>query len=100
METKMMMTNINQNDIFSSIEKIHPTAGDVLIFTFKTDSNGDPLVPIEDVYNISKTIEAVIGASIAVLFIPDTIFFEKCDDAEAAIHNLENIIYLLKDKKG
>lgn len=99
METKMTKININQNDIFSSIEKIHPIAGDVLIFTFKTDSNGDPLVPTEDVYNINKAIEAVTDASITVLFIPDTIFFEKCDNAEAAIHNLENIIHFLKDKE-
>lgn len=100
METKTTKIILNDN-VFSSIDKIHPVAGDVLIFTIKTDSDGDLLTPIDRIDAAVHSIqEAITDTSITVLFIPDTIFFEKCDNAEAAIHNLENIIHFLKNKKG
>ena len=49
MTEKMTSITTDQNEIVSSIQKLSPKAGDVLMFYIKTDEYGTPMMSLEAV---------------------------------------------------
>ena len=101
MAEKMTSITTDQNEIVSSIQKLSPKAGDVLMFYIKTDEYG---VPMMDLDAVRQTVEMVTNIledrgdkGVAGLFLMDKICLFSIDSADTAIKRLENCISYIRE---
>ena len=93
MMEKMISITIDQNEIVSSIQKLSPKAGDVLMFYIKTDEYGTPMMDLEAVRQTAEMIGNILeDKGVAGLFLMDKICLFFIDSADTAIKRLENCI--------
>ena len=94
------MTSImtDQNEIISSIQRLSPKSGDILIFYVKTNEDGTPMMDIETLEQTAKVVENVLNQKkLWGLFLLDKICLFSIDDAKAAIKTLENCISYIRE---
>lgn len=101
MTEKMTSITTDQNEIVSSIQKLSPKAGDVLMFYIKTDEYGAPMM---DLKAVRQTVEMVTNIledrgdkGVAGLFLMDKICLFSIDSADTAIKRLENCISYIRE---
>ena len=92
MTEKMTSITTDQNEIVSSIQKLSPKAGDVLMFYVKTDDNGTPMMDFDVVQHMANMIEKIVDDSVSIMFLMDKICLFSIDDANTVIKRLENCI--------
>ena len=96
----MMMTEkmTDQNEIVSSIQKLSPKAGDVLMFYIKTDEYGTPMMDLDAVRQTAEMIGNILeDKGVAGLFLMDKICLFSIDSADTAIKRLENCISYIRE---
>ena len=96
MMEKMISITIDQNEIVSSIQKLSPKAGDVLMFYIKTDEYGTPMMDLEAVRQTAEMIWNILE-DVAGLFLMDKICLFSIDSADTAIKRLENCISYIRE---
>lgn len=88
----------DQNEILSSIEKITPKDGDVLLFYIKTDNNGIPLIDIETAQQTADLIgDMFVDKNVRALFLMDKCCLFSVSDSERAIKRLEKAISAIRE---
>ena len=93
MTEKMTSITTDQNEIVSSIQKLSPKAGDVLMFYIKTDDDGAPMMDLDAVRQTAEMIGNILeDKGVAGLFLMDKICLFSIDDADTAIKRLEKCI--------
>ena len=92
MTEKITSITTDQNKIVSSIQKLSPKAGDVLMFYVKTDDNGIPMIGLDKVRQTAGMLGNILGDKGVGLFLMDKICLFSIDDADTAIKRLENCI--------
>ena len=101
MTEKITSITTDQNEIVSSIQKLSPKAGDVLMFYVKTNDDGIPIIGLDKVRQTVKMIGDILedkGATGATgLFLIDKICLFSIDDANTAIKRLENYISYIRE---
>lgn len=101
MTEKMTSITIDQNEIVSSIQKLSPKAGDVLMFYIKTDEYGTPMMSLEAVQQTVEMVTDILedrgDKGVAGLFLMDKICLFSIDDADIAIKRLENCISYIRE---
>lgn len=75
MTEKMTSITTDQNEIVSSIQKLSPKAGDVLMFYIKTDEYGNPMIDLDVVQQTANMIEKIVDDSVSIMFLMDKICF-------------------------
>lgn len=74
MTEKMTSITTDQNEIVSSIQKLSPKAGDVLMFYIRTDEYGAPMMGLDVVRQTAEMIGNILeDKGIAGLFLMDKI---------------------------
>ena len=97
MAEKMTFITTDQNEIVSSIQKLSPKAGDVLMFYIKTNEYGNPMMSLEAVQQTAEMIGNILDdKGIAGLFLMDKICLFSIDSADTAIKRLENCISYIR----
>ena len=92
---------IDQNEIISSIQRLSPKSGDILIFYVKTNEDGTPMMDIETLEQTAKIVENVLNQKkLWGLFLLDKICLFSVDDAKAVIKRLENYISYIREATG
>mgnify|MGYP006988879895 CR=1 FL=1 len=94
---KMKSITTDQNEIISSIQKLHPQQDDVFLFYIKTDEGGIPLVSLDVVTETADMISDVLGERAAALLLMDKICLFSVDNAASAIEKLENCISYIQE---
>jgi len=95
---KMPSITTDQNEIVSSIQKLSPKAGDVLMFYIKTDEYGTPMMDLEAVRQTAEMIGNILeDKGVAGLFLMDKICLFSIDSADTAIKRLENCISYIRE---
>ena len=98
MAEKMTSITTDQNEIVSSIQKLSPKAGDVLMFYIKTDDDGFPMMDLEAVQQTAEMIGNILeDKGVAGLFLMDKICLFSIDSADTAIKRLENCISYIRE---
>ena len=101
MAEKMTSITTDQNEIVSSIQKLSPKAGDVLMFYIKTDEYGTPMMSLEAVQQTVKMVTNILedrgDKGVAGLFLMDKICLFSIDSADTAIKRLENCISYIRE---
>ena len=98
MTEKMTSIMTDQNEIVSSIQKLSPKAGDVLMFYIKTDDDGFPIIGLDKVQQTAKMIGNILeDKGVAGLFLMDKICLFSIDSADIAIKRLENCISYIRE---
>ena len=99
MTEKMTSITTDQNEIVSSIQKLSPKAGDVLMFYIKTDEYGTPMMNLEAVRQTAEMIGNILeDKSVAGLFLMDKICLFSIDSVDTAIKKrLENCISYIRE---
>ena len=98
MTEKMTSIMTDQNEIVSSIQKLSPKAGDVLMFYIKTDEYGAPMMDLETVRQTAEMIGNILeDKGVAGLFLMDKICLFSIDNVDTAIKRLENCISYIKE---
>ncbi len=98
---KMKSIMTDQNQILSSIQKLDPKAGDVLLFYVKTDDQGIPLINIETINQTAKMAGEVLTQRGATgLFLLDKICLFSIGDMEKTINVLRNCISYIREAAG
>ena len=98
MTEKMTSITTDQNEIVSSIQKLSPKAGDVLMFYIKTDEYGTPMMDLEAVRQTAEMIGNILeDKGVAGLFLMDKICLFSIDSADTAIKRLENCISYIRE---
>ena len=98
MTEKMTSITTDQNEIVSSIQKLSPKAGDVLMFYIKTDDDGFPMMDLEAVQQTAEMIGNILeDKGVAGLFLMDKICLFSIDSADTAIKRLENCISYIRE---
>lgn len=101
MTEKMTSITTDQNEIVSSIQKLSPKAGDVLMFYIKTDEYGTPMMSLEAVQQTVKMVTNILedrgDKGVAGLFLMDKICLFSIDSADTAIKRLENCISYIRE---
>ena len=97
MTEKMTSITTNQNEIVSSIQKLSPKAGDVLMFYIKTDEYGTSMVDLDVVQRTVNMIEKIVDKGVSIMFLMDKICLFSIEDADAAIKRLENYISYIRE---
>ena len=93
MTEKITSIMTDQNEIVSSIQKLSPKAGDVLIFYVKTDDDGFPMIGLDNVHQTAEMLENILkDKGVTGLFLMDKICLFSIDDADTAIKRLEKCI--------
>ena len=93
MTEKITSITTDQNEIVSSIQKLSPRAGDVLMFYVKTDDNGIPMIGLDKVRQTAEMLGNILeDKGVIGLFLMDKICLFSIDDADTAIKRLENCI--------
>ena len=100
MTEKMTSITTDQNEIVSSIQKLSPKAGDVLMFYIKTDEYGTPMMSLEAVQQTVEMVTNILedrgDKGVAGLFLMDKICLFSIDSADTAIKRLENCISYIR----
>ena len=98
MTEKMTSITTDQNKIVSSIQKLSPKAGDVLMFYIKTDEYGTPMMDLAAVQQTAEMIGNILeDKGVAGLFLMDKICLFSIDSADTAIKRLENCISYIRE---
>ena len=98
MMEKMTSITTDQNEIVSSIQKLSPKAGDVLMFYIKTDDDGTPMMDLDAVRQTAEMIGNILeDKGVAGLFLMDKICLFSIDSADTAIKRLENCISYIRE---
>ena len=99
MAEKMTSITTDQNEIVSSIQKLSPKAGDVLMFYIKTDEYGTPMMDVDAVRQTAEMIRNILeDKGVAGLFLMDKICLFSIDSADTAIkRRLENCISYIRE---
>lgn len=101
MTEKMTSITTDQNEIVSSIQKLSPKAGDVLMFYIKTDEYGTPIMNLEAVQQTVEMVTSILedrgDKGVAGLFLMDKICLFSIDSADTAIKRLENCISYIRE---
>ncbi len=101
MTEKITSITTDQNEIVSSIQKLSPKAGDVLMFYIKTDEYGTPMMNLEAVQQTVEMVTNILedrgDKGVAGLFLMDKIRLFSIDDADTAIKRLENCISYIRE---
>ena len=98
MAEKMTSITTDQNEIVSSIQKLSPKAGDVLMFYIKTDEYGNPMIDLDAVRQTAEMIGNILDdKGVAGLFLMDKICLFSIDSADTAIKRLENCISYIRE---
>lgn len=98
MTEKMTSITTDQNEIISSIQKINPKAGDVLLFYIKTDEYGNPIIDLDVVQQTADMIADILeDKGVAGIFLMDKNCLFSIDDADTAIKRLENCISYIRE---
>ena len=98
MTGKMTSITTDQNEIVSSIQKLSPKAGDVLMFYIKTDEYGTPMMGLEAVRQTAEMIGNILeDKGVAGLLLMDKICLFSIDSADTAIKRLENCISYIRE---
>lgn len=101
MTEKMTSITTDQNEIISSIQKLSPKAGDILMFYIKTDEYGTPMMSLEAVQQTVKMVTNILedrgDKGVAGLFLMDKICLFSIDSADTAIKRLENCISYIRE---
>lgn len=101
MTEKMTSITTDQNEIVSSIQKLSPKAGDVLMFYIKTDEYGTPMMNLEAVQQTVEMVTDILedrgDKGVTGLFLMDKICLFSIDSADTAIKRLENCISYIRE---
>ena len=98
MTEKITSIMTDQNEIVSSIQKLSPKAGDVLMFYVKTDDNGIPMIGLDKVRQTAEMLGNILEDNgVAGLFLMDKICLFSIDSADTAIKRLENCISYIRE---
>lgn len=97
MAEKMTSITTNQNEIVSSIQKLSPKAGDVLMFYIKTDEYGNPMIDLDVVQQTANMIEKIVDDSVSIMFLMDKICLFSIDSVDTMIKRLENCISYIRE---
>lgn len=101
MTEKMTSITTDQNEIVSSIQKLSPKAGDVLMFYIKTDEYGTPMMNLEAVQQTVEMVTNILedrgDKGVAGLFLMDKICLFSIENADTAIKRLENCISYIRE---
>ena len=98
MMEKMTSITTDQNEIVSSIQKLSPKAGDVLMFYIKTDEYGTPMMDLEAVRQTAEMIGNILeDKDVTGLFLMDKICLFSIDSADTEIKRLENCISYIRE---
>lgn len=101
MAEKMTSITTDQNEIVSSIQKLSPKAGDVLMFYIKTDEYGTPMMNLEAVQQTVEMVTNILedrgDKGVAGLFLMDKICLFSIENADTAIKRLENCISYIRE---
>ena len=98
MAEKITSITTDQNEIVSSIQKLSPKAGDVLMFYVRTDDNGIPMIGLDKVQQTAEMLGNILEDKGAIgLFLMDKICLFSIDDADAVIKRLENCIFNIRE---
>ena len=101
MTEKMTSIMTDQNEIVSSVQKLSPKAGDVLMFYIKTDEYGTPMMGLEAVRQTVEMVTDILedrgDKGVTGLFLMDKICLFSIDDADTAIKRLENCISYIRE---
>lgn len=98
MAEKMTSITTDQNEIVSSIQKLSPKAGDVLMFYIKTNEYGNPMMSLEAVQQTAEMIGNILeDKGVTGLFLMDKICLFSIDSADTAIKRLENCISYIRE---
>ena len=91
----------DQNEIVSSIQKLSPKAGDVLMFYIKTDEYGTPMMNLDTVRQTVEMVTDILedrgDKGVTGLFLMDKICLFSIDSADTAIKRLENCISYIRE---
>lgn len=101
MTEKMTSITTDQNEIVSSIQKLSPKAGDVLMFYIKTDEYGTPMMNLEAVQQTVEMVTNILedrgDKGVTGLFLMDKICLFSIENADTAIKRLENCISYIRE---
>ena len=98
MTEKITSITTDQNEIVSSIQKLSPKAGDVLMFYVKTDDNGIPMIGLDKVRQTAEMLGNILeDKGVTGLFLMDKICLFSIDSADTAIKRLENCISYIRE---
>lgn len=101
MTEKMTSIMTDQNEIVSSVQKLSPKAGDVLMFYIKTDEYGTPMMGLEAVRQTVEMVTDILedrgDKGVTGLFLMDKICLFSIDSADTAIKRLENCISYIRE---
>ena len=101
MTEKITSIMTDQNEIVSSIQKLSPKAGDVLMFYIKTDEYGTPMMNLEAVQQTVEMVTNILedrgDKGVTGLFLMDKICLFSIDSADTAIKRLENCISYIRE---
>ena len=98
MTEKMISITTDQNEIVSSIQKLSPKAGDVLIFYIKTDEYGVPIMELDVAQQTAEVIRNILkDKGVTGLLLMDKICLFSIDSADTAIESLENCISYIRE---
>lgn len=101
MTEKITSITTDQNEIVSSIQKLSPKAGDVLMFYIKTDEYGTPMMNLEAVQQTVEMVTNILedrgDKGVAGLFLMDKICLFSIENADTAIKRLENCISYIRE---
>ena len=97
MTEKMTSITTDQNEIVSSIQKLSPKAGDVLMFYIKTDEYGNPMIDLDVVQQMANMIEKIVDDSVSIMFLMDKICLFSIDSVDTMIKRLENCISYIRE---
>ena len=95
MTEKITSITTDQNEIVSSIQKLSPKAGDVLMFYIKTDDDGTPMMNLEAVRQTAEMIGNILeDKGVTGLFLMDKICLFSIDSADSAIKKVGKLYFL------
>ena len=97
MTEKITSITTDQNEIVSSIQKLSPKAGDVLMFYVKTDDNGIPMIGLDKVRQTAEMLGNILEDKGVGLFLMNKICLFSIDSADTAIKRLENCISYIRE---
>lgn len=94
----MAQIKLDQNEIISSIQRINPKDGSVLIFYVKTNEQGIPLVSLETIQETANIVfQAFKERNVTGLFLLDKICLFSIADSKRAIRKLEETISYIQE---
>lgn len=95
MTEKMTSITTDQNEFISSIQKLSPKAGDVLMFYVKTDEYGTPMMDFDAVRQTAEVVGDILeDKNVAGVFLMDKICLFSIDSADTAIKKVGKLYFL------